>query len=558
MKTTIFLIGILLLVLGSNVSSKQVTAEKSALNQATVKVLCNPDLSDLSKSLASEYNKLNRPEKIEVRSTGFSGSALNEGENLCLVSNLSVIPGKEASGQKLVIGHSVIVPVINPENPYYKELLKNGINQKQFVQIFKKQDKQNWGTLVKAINSEPVHIYVVKDEILLSGLTKFLAVSQTQFQAITFGSTQEVLSAIENDRYAIGFCNLVNIQHIDNNALTGKLKILPIDKNGNGTIDYMEDIYSDMNAFQRGIWIGKYPKALVSNVFAVSSSLPASENETAFLKWILTDGQQFMNENGFCDLISSESQSQLDKLNVVSVDITSAKEPSNAGLVLLIVTGILILGLITGAIISNVRKQKNIIPDFNDSHPGFSENEVVLPKGLYFDKTHTWAFMEKDGMISIGLDDFIHHITGPISRIEMKKPGDKIKKGELLFSIIQSGKQLNIFSPLSGTIKKQNESLLTESSLLSLSPYSQGWVYMVEPNNWLNEVQLFDLSEKYRKWLNAEFLRMKDFMAAILKPENQELSLVLQDGGALKEGVLSDFGPEVWEDFQTNFLDTFR
>ena len=34
--------------------------------------------------------------------------------------------------------------------------------------------------------------------------------------------------------------------------------------------------------------------------------------------------------------------------------------------------------------------------------------------------------------------------------------------------------------------------------------------------------------------------------------------VVLQDGGVIKEGVLSDFGPEVWEDFQSNFLDTYK
>jgi len=26
----------------------------------------------------------------------------------------------------------------------------------------------------------------------------------------------------------------------------------------------------------------------------------------------------------------------------------------------------------------------------------------------------------------------------------------------------------------------------------------------------------------------------------------------------LKEGVLAEFGPEVWDDFQTKFLDTYK
>ena len=68
-----------------------------------------------------------------------------------------------------------------------------------------------------------------------------------------------------------------------------------------------------------------------------------------------------------------------------------------------------------------------------------------------------------------------------------------------------------------------------------------------------------DLSEKYRRWLGAEFIRLKEFMTAILKPDSLEYAhVVLQDGGELKEGILEDFGPKVWEDFQTNFLDTFK
>ena len=31
----------------------------------------------------------------------------------------------------------------------------------------------------------------------------------------------------------------------------------------------------------------------------------------------------------------------------------------------------------------------------------FNETSVLIPKGIYFDKTHTWAFMEKSGVVKI-------------------------------------------------------------------------------------------------------------------------------------------------------------
>ena len=149
-------------------------------------------------------------------------------------------------------------------------------------------------------------------------------------------------------------------------------------------------------------------------------------------------------------------------------------------------------------VVRRIRNKKEVILD-SASHflPVFDENSVIIPKGLYFDKTHTWSFMKKDGTVKIGIDDFLQHITGFITRIEMKNVGDKIKKGERLLTIIQKGKQLNIYSPVSGTIKTQNETLITNSSLLNSAPYENGWVYTIEPTNWLLEIQFLTMAEKY-------------------------------------------------------------
>lgn len=189
----------------------------------------------------------------------------------------------------------------------------------------------------------------------------------------------------------------------------------------------------------------------------------------------------------------------------------------------------------------------------------FSEEQVVVPQGLFFDRTHTWAFMRKDGSVRIGLDDFMQHVTGPITRVDLKKEGEKIRKGELLLSISQKGKQLNIYAPLSGTIRAMNQSLKSDSSLINTSPYAEGWIYLIEPSNWTREIQLLSVAEKYKAGLKDEFSRLKDFFASEFKASEPKYDfVVLQDGGALKNHILADLGPEVWEDFQTRFVDGSR
>jgi glycine cleavage system H lipoate-binding protein len=154
----------------------------------------------------------------------------------------------------------------------------------------------------------------------------------------------------------------------------------------------------------------------------------------------------------------------------------------------------------------------------------------------------------------MGIDDFLQHITGKITRIRMKSRGEKIRKGHPVLTIIQNGKQLNIHAPVSGTIKEQNKALSKNPSKVNESPYTDGWVYVIEPTNWLKESEFLIMWEKYKEWLKGEFSRLKDFVALSIKP-NAAYAHLLQDGGAPKDGILENLGPEVWEDFQTNFLD---
>ena len=67
------------------------------------------------------------------------------------------------------------------------------------------------------------------------------------------------------------------------------------------------------------------------------------------------------------------------------------------------------------------------------------------------------------------------------------------------------------------------------------------------------------MTSNYRKWLKNEFSRLKDFISVFIKPGTIEHAhVILQDGGELKDNLLSDLGPEVWEEFQNNFIDTSK
>ena len=461
----------------------------------------------------------------------------------------------------MVVGRDVIVPIISAKNPMLNQLTQTGISAEKFALLFKGTETKNWSACVPSGQNVPVQIYVSNNQSLLTSLEAFTKSSVATANVTRLNSAEELISAVQNDQFSIGFCKLSDLRTINIYEGTEKVRLLPIDKNGNGRLDNFENIYGSLGEFTHGVWIGKYPNALCGNIYAVSNAKPTQKSELAFLSWILSDGQKSLNSNGYCDLTSSEKESSLASLLGRSTEnpnfsqiVTSPKSWP----VVITIAGLVGLFLV---VFFYSKSSAGSIPV--DPHiqlgPLMIEKVMDVPKGLYFDKTHTWAFMEQDGNVRVGIDDFLQHITGKLTKIKMREAGEQVRKGETIMTIIQEGKQLNIYAPISGTILEQNESLITDTGIINASPFFKGWVYQIEPKNWLREVQFMFMGDKYAEWLKDEFTRLKDFIAATVRSNNLAYAhVVLQDGGEITDNVLAEMDPIVWEDFQTQFIDSSR
>jgi glycine cleavage system H lipoate-binding protein/ABC-type phosphate transport system substrate-binding protein len=561
-RTMIFLISLLLMNY-FNIYSKELTTETNLSHGDTIRVFSTPDLYNLAIKWSDEYNKLNPGIKIGVYVAGDTKMAekwIQRGD-IGFVSKEYYSRIINESSWRIVIGRDVIVPLINSKNPFLDEVNSHGVSPESFVRFFENPDSMKWGTLLGNKQNTPVNYYWMNDESIKSHLTDFLKTDRTRPAGIQVSSNEEMISAIQKDPYALGFCKITGSLDLKNQKIADNIKLLPIDRNGNGSIDYNEKIYDDLNLFSRGVWIGKYPKALFSNIYSVSSGQPKNVAEVAFLKWVITDGQQFLYNNGFSDLQISERQTTVDKLFDTKIYSGINKDRSSVRkIIIMVLAAFVITGIVADTAVRYLRRKKPS-KKISSSFPRtvLNEDSILVPKGLYFDKTHTWAFMEQNGIVKVGINDFLQHITGPLTHIKMRNRGELVKKGEKILSIIQNGKQLNLYAPVSGIILDQNKRLETNSLIINSSPYNEGWVYLIEPTNWTRENQLLFMADKYREWLKSEFSRLKDFLAGVIRQDTEKYGqIILQDGGELTDGILSNLGPEVWEDFQTKFIDPSR
>ena len=179
-----------------------------------------------------------------------------------------------------------------------------------------------------------------------------------------------------------------------------------------------------------------------------------------------------------------------------------------------------------------------------------------IPQGIYFNKNHTWTHLGESGAAKVGMDDFLQHVIGNIRLTNLKNPGESIKKGELLAAIKQDGKILKVYSPISGEVLETNSTLTENPEIINSDPYDHGWICQIKPSNWVKETHTYYLADKATEWSKKEFVRFKDFLSrGAMRRFSAEPSMVLlQDGGEIRENVLSELPDEVWEDFQKEFL----
>ena len=188
-----------------------------------------------------------------------------------------------------------------------------------------------------------------------------------------------------------------------------------------------------------------------------------------------------------------------------------------------------------------------------------SASILRIPQGLYYSRNHTWTHLDTSGNARVGLDDLLVHLTGEMNFRSLKNPGDRVGRGELLAEFEQQGKQLRIYSPLSGNVTDINRLLAEDPAVLNEDPYGKGWMFRIRPTDWKAETATLYFAGETADWFAKELNRFKDFLAGSMNYRSRGSSIVvLQDGGELTDHTLASLPGELWQDFQKEFLDPDR
>ena len=119
--------------------------------------------------------------------------------------------------------------------------------------------------------------------------------------------------AVKKDRLGIGYNNLNYVYDMATDEQISGLRVIPIDLNENGRIDADEDFYANKTVLTRAIATGVYPSPPARDENLVTKEEFKGITKE-FVRWILTDGQQYCSEVGYIPLSTEKVENELTKL----------------------------------------------------------------------------------------------------------------------------------------------------------------------------------------------------------------------------------------------------
>jgi len=128
-----------------------------------------------------------------------------------------------------------------------------------------------------------------------------------------------------------------------------------------------------------------------------------------------------------------------------------------------------------------------------------------LPEELYYTKDHTWARVEDNGTVTVGMDAYGAKAAGNIEFIDLPMEDDEFEAGEA-FGSLESAKWVGgLLMPVTGTVIAVNENIEDELGLLSKDPYGEGWLIKVKPGSSVkDDLKTLTHGDDVAPWLKKE------------------------------------------------------
>jgi len=265
---------------------------------------------------AEEFQRINPNVRFDIASGGAGkgmSDILADKVDIGMVSREIVAEEETQGAYPLAVAKDAVFPVVNAANPVVNELLSNGITQETLIKIFVTGEITEWGEVTGRPDvTEEIHIYT-RTDICGAAATWSLYLGGVQSDLLGTGKFGDpgMVQAVQNDPIGIGYNNLIYAYGLGDVPPEGTI-ILPLDLNESGQADPDETLDTREKAVN-AIETGLYPAPPSRTLYLVTKGKPEGAVQ-AFLTWILTDGQEYVERSGYVQLSSEVLSISLQKI----------------------------------------------------------------------------------------------------------------------------------------------------------------------------------------------------------------------------------------------------
>ena len=123
-----------------------------------------------------------------------------------------------------------------------------------------------------------------------------------------------------------------------------------------------------------------------------------------------------------------------------------------------------------------------------------------VPEDLLYTREHEWTRLE-GSVARIGITEYAAKTLNDVVYLSLPSEGAKMKQLST-FGTIESIKAVSeLYSPLSGTVRKVNSELQTRPELVNQSPYGDGWIVEIDASDLEKEKLALLTSVQYVQFL---------------------------------------------------------
>lgn len=256
---------------------------------------------------AEEYQKINPDVTFNI-SAGGAGKGMTDA--LAKTVDLGMF-SKSISQEEIdkgcwFVGMAIdaVVPTINSNNPYKSLILKRGLTNEEFINIFINEKYKSWNEVLGINGNISINIYTRSDACGAADTwAAYLGKKkQEDLKGTAIYGDPGLADVVAKDINGIGFNNICYVYDIKTGLKRPNIEVIPIDINNNGKVDIEEEFYDNFENILNAIKIGVYPSPPSRELYLVSNNKPEKEVVIDFLKWCLTDGQKYVTEAGYVQL----------------------------------------------------------------------------------------------------------------------------------------------------------------------------------------------------------------------------------------------------------------